>query len=140
VIAVLKERMATAYFMGLLYFLAVFALAFATGITRELVIAPRLGPTPAVLLEVPILVLASWIAALRLLRNRSLSLQERAVMGATGFALTMASEVALAMMMRGQSIADWAAAVVAPLGLAGLGAQVVFAVMPMFVGHSRTAT
>ena len=132
--------MATAYFTGLLYFLAVFAFAFAMGITRELVVAPRLGSTAAVLLEVPILVVASWFVARRLLSNRSLTLPERAAMGATAFTLTMASEAALSVIMRGQSVTDWAAAVATPLGLAGLVGQVAFAAMPIFVGHGRTDT
>ena len=132
--------MAAAYFAGLLYFAAVFTLAFAMGIARELVVAPRLGPAAAVLLEVPILVVASWIVARRLLRNRSLTLSQRAAMGATAFTLTMASEAALSVIMRGQSVIDWAAAVATPLGLAGLVGQVVFAAMPIFVGHGRTDT
>ena len=132
--------MATPYVTGLLYFLSVFTFAFAMGIARELVVAPRLGSTPAVLLELPILIVASWIVARRLLRDRSLTLPERAVMGATAFTLTMSSEVALSGIMRGQSITDWASAVATPLGLAGLLGQVVFAAIPMFVGHARPMT
>ena len=119
---------------GLLYFAVIFTFAFAMGIARALVVAPRLGPTAAVLLEVPILVAASWIVARRLLRNRSLTLAHRATMGGTAFALTMASEAALAAILRGQSMADWAASVTSPLGLVGLAGQFVFAAMPFFVG------
>src|ERR1700712_1504501 len=132
--------MLAACFAGLLYFAAVFTFAFAMGIARVLVVAPRLGPTAAVLLEVPILVVASWIVARRLLRNRSLTLPQRATMGATAFMLTMASEAALSVIMRGQSVTDWAAAVATPLGLAGLVGQVIFAAMPIFVSHDRTDT
>ena len=132
--------MLAACFAGLLYFAAVFTFAFGMGIARVLVVAPRLGPTAAVLLEVPILVVASWIVARRLLRNRSLTLRQRTTMGATAFTLTMASEAALSVIMRGQSLTDWAAAVATPLGLAGLAGQVVFAAMPVFMGHGRTDT
>ena len=132
--------MPAAYFTGLLYFAAVFTFAFAMGIARVLVVAPRLGPTAAVLLEVPTLVAASWIVARRLLRNRPLTGPQRAAMGATAFMLTMASEAALSVIMRGQSVTDWAAAVATPLGLVGLVAQVVFAAMPIFVGHGPTDT
>lgn len=132
--------MPAAYFMGLLYFAAVFTFAFAMGVARVLVVAPRLGPTAAVLLEVPILVVVSWIVARRLLRNRPLTLPQRATMGATAFTLTMASEAGLSVTMRGQSVTDWAAAVATPLGLAGLVGQVVFAAIPIFVGHGRTDT
>ena len=130
--------MLASYFIGLLYFAAVFTFAFAMGIARVLVVAPRLGPTAAVLLEVPILVGASWIVARHLLRNRSLTLSQRATMGATAFTLTMVSEAALSAIMRGQSVTDWAAALATPLGLAGLVGQVVFAAMPIFIGPGQT--
>jgi hypothetical protein len=132
--------MTTAYFIGLLYFLAVFTFAFAMGIARQLVVAPWLGSSAAVLLEVPILVVASWIVARRLLRYRSLTVSERAVMGATAFTLTMASEAALSVIMRGQSVSDWAAAVATPLGLVGLAAQLAFAAIPIFVNQGRKDT
>ena len=130
--------MTAAYVTGLLYFAAVFTFAFFTGVARVLFVAPRLGPTTAVLLEVPILVLASWLFARRLLRSRSLTLSQRGVMGATAFTLTMASEAALSAIMRGQSVIDWAAAVATPLGLVGLVGQVAFAAIPIFVGYGRT--
>lgn len=129
--------MTTAYVTGILYFLAVFSFAFAMGVARQLAIAPLLGPSVAVLLEVPILVLASWIVARRLLRYRSLTVLERAVMGATAFALTMASEAVLSVIMRGQSVADWAATIATPLGLVGLAAQLIFAAIPIFVYHGQ---
>jgi hypothetical protein len=128
-----SDPMTKACVTGLLYFSAVFTFAFAMGVARQLVIAPRLGPLAAVLLEVPILVVASWIVARRLLRYRSLTVLERTVMGATAFALTMVGEAALSVIMRGQSVADWAAAVATPLGLVGLTAQLVFAAIPIFV-------
>jgi hypothetical protein len=124
---------------GLLYFAAVFTFAFAMGTARVLVVAPWLGPVAAVLLEVPILIGASWIVARRLLRNHSLTIAQRATMGATAFTLTMVSEVALSAIMRGQSVTDWAAAVATPLGLVGLAGQVVFAAVPIFLGPAQTA-
>lgn len=129
--------MAAAFRKGFVYFAVVFTLAFVMGVARALVIAPRLGERTAVLLEVPILVLASWIVARRLLRDRPYTLPQRAGMGATGFALTMVSEVVLAAIMRGQSPAAWAAAVGTPLGLVGLAGQLAFAAMPIFAGQRR---
>jgi hypothetical protein len=118
---------------GLLYFGIVFAFAFATGVARTLVVAPRLGPTVAVFLEVPILIAASWVVAYYLLRNRSFSMTQRVVMGLTAFTLTMASEAELSLLMRGQDFADWARTLQSPLGLVGLTAQIVFAALPIFV-------
>jgi len=129
--------MIIACFEGLLYFGVVFTFAFATGAARVLVFAPRLGVAVSVFLEVPILIAASWIVARYLLRNQSFSIAQRVVMGVTAFTLTMASEAALAYMMRGESITDWAWAVATPLGLVGLAGQIAFGAMPIFVGRSR---
>jgi len=137
-ITVLITGMATA-FIGLLYFIVIFTLAFATGVVRTLFIAPLLGPLAAVLLEVPVILSASWFVARRLLRGRSFPLAQRALIGAFALALTMVSEAALAHLLRGQSIGQWAAAVATPLGLFGLAAQLGFAIMPVLVGHGRAA-
>jgi hypothetical protein len=125
--------MATAM-IGLLYFIVIFTLAFATGVVRTLFLAPLLGPLAAVSLEVPVILAASWFVARRLVRGRSFSLAQRAAIGALAFALTMISEAVLAHLIRGQTIAEWAAAVATPLGLFGLAAQLGFASMPVLVG------
>ncbi|MDN3566769.1 hypothetical protein QWZ14_20530 [Paeniroseomonas aquatica] len=130
--------MTAALLPGLLYFLAVFAVAFAMGVARVLVVAPRIGPTAAVLLEVPMILVVSWAVARRILRHRVLTLPQRATMGATAFALTMASEIALAGVLRGQGVMDWAAATATPLGLVGLAGQVAFAALPMVLGRRAT--
>ena len=122
--------MATALIIGLRYYAIVFSIAFALGVTRTLVIAPALGATIAVLIEVPLLVVVSWLAARRLLKDRPFALWQRAIIGAIAFALTIASEVILAQLIRGQGISEWAAEVARPLGLVGLAGQIVFGLMP----------
>jgi small-conductance mechanosensitive channel len=117
------------------YFVTVFAFAFAMGVARTLVIAPLMGATAAVLLEVPILLAASWVIARRLLRNRELTLPQRIAVGTIAFVLTMASEVALSALMRGQSAGEWAANVATPLGLVGLAGQLGFAAIPALTGQ-----
>ncbi|UTP38255.1 hypothetical protein M9M90_13635 [Phenylobacterium sp. LH3H17] len=127
--------MAAACLTGLTYFALVFSLAFATGAARVLVVAPRLGPTAAVLLEVPLIILASWAIARRLLRDRDFTRAQRLAVGATAFTLTMAAEAGLARIMQGQSLGDWAMTVATPIGLVGLAGQTAFAAMPLLVGH-----
>ncbi len=46
---------------GVLYFGLVFALGFILGTLRVLVLEPRLGSTGAVLLELPVMLAASWL-------------------------------------------------------------------------------
>jgi hypothetical protein len=129
--------MANPFVLGLLYFAAVFAFAFLMGVARELIIAPRLGAVGAVLLEVPFVITASWLVARRLLRDRSMTRVDRAVMGVTAFSLLMACEATLSTIMRKQALSDWTNAVLSPLGLVGLFAQIVFAAMPMLLLFHR---
>lgn len=124
---------------GLFYFTAVFTIAFAMGVARALWIAPRLGSTAAVLLEVPILVVVSWIAARRLLRYKDFTLSQRAASGAIAFTLTLASEAAFASILRAQGVSAWAAAILTPPGLVGLAGQLIFGAMPMFVSRDQAA-
>ena len=119
---------------AIVYFSAIFAFAFAMGVARTLVIAPRIGTTAAVLLEVPILLAASWVIARRLLRDRDLALPQRIAVGTIAFVLTMASEVVLSALMRGQSAGEWAAVVATPIGLVGLAGQLGFAAIPALIG------
>lgn len=127
-------------FTGILYFATVFTFAFAMGVIRTFVVAPRVGTTAAVCLEVPILLLASWGVARRLLQHRPFSLRQRFAVGATAFALIMVSEAVLAALLRRQSVTQWALELATPLGLVGLAGQLGFAAMPIFVGRrSRVA-
>ena len=125
-------------FTGLLYFAIVFALAFAMGIFRTLIVAPRIGRTAAVLIEVPLILVASWFVARRLLRDRAFSLSQRAAMGLIAFGLTLISEAALSSIMRGQGVLEWAATVATPLGLVGLTGQLGFGLMPIVAGLGRS--
>ncbi len=132
--------MLAAWFIGLQYFTVVFTFAFAMGVIRVLLVAPRLGPMVAVLIEVPILVAASWIVTHHLLRNRSFTLSQCAVIGTNALTLTLVGEAALAALMFGESVGDWAADIATPLGLIGLAGQIFFAVMPIFVGYCQSNT
>lgn len=120
-----------------LYFAAVFAVAFAMGVARVLVVAPRVGPMVAVLVEVPIVLAVSWIIARRLLRGRPFGDPQRAMIGGIAFALLMASEAALAGLIRDQSISQWAMALATPLGLVGMAGQLGFAAIPFIAGHTQ---
>ena len=131
--------MIAACIMGLRYYAIVFGLAFVMGVARTMVIAPRLGATVAVLLEVPLIVAASWVTVRHLLRHCALRLPQSATMGAVAFTLTMGSEVILARLLRGQSVIAWAAGVMTPLGLIGLAGQIAFAVMPVLVAQHRNS-
>ena len=129
--------MLTSLNIGLRYYAVVFSIAFALGVARTLMITHAIGVTIAVLLEVPLLVVVSWLAARRQLKDRSLEPWQRAMVGGLAFALTIASEVILAQLLRGQTIAEWAADVARPLGLVGLAGQLVFGLIPILAGQEN---
>lgn len=122
---------------AILYFGIVFTFAFATGVVRVLVVAPRVGPATSVFIEVPIILAASWIVARRLLRRRNFGFLKRLAVGGLAFALLMASEAMLASIMLGQSVGEWAAAVATPVGLVGLTGQLGFAAVPALAIRDR---
>lgn len=132
--------MGTAFVIGGIYFALIFSLAFAMGVVRVVFLAPRIGAMGAVLLEIPIVLAVSWRLARRLLRHRGLTLAQRAVMGATAFALTLASEVVLARLIGGRSLAAWAAALATPVGMVGLAGQIAFGAAPIFAGRQGRRT
>jgi hypothetical protein len=127
---------ATPWRAGFAYFAAVFALGFALGTLRVLWLTPAVGETSAIVAKQPFMLGASWLVAGWLLRRSGISAtRDRAVMGGFAFVLLMAAEIALGVTVfeqsPGQSLAD---ALVLP-GLIGLVGQVVFGLMPLFVGR-----
>lgn len=118
---------------GLLYFLGVFAIGFALGTVRTLLLVPRVGALAAVALELPLMLLASWWVCGAVLRRVALppARMLRLTMGVTAFSLLMLAELGLAVAGFGQTVAQYAAALAAPAGLLGLAGQIGFALMPL---------
>ena len=67
------------------YFAAVFALGFALGVMRSLVVAPLTGETAAVAVELPVMIAASWIVCARLLTRFRLAPGQALAMGLAAF-------------------------------------------------------
>ncbi len=117
---------------GVEYFGIVFAIGFALGALRTLVLAPWLGPLPAVLMELPVVLIAAWLAAGRVLRRWPVAaggVPALLGMGVAAFTLLMLAEAGLALAL-GQSLSAWVDRLTTPEGLAGLSGQVVFALIP----------
>jgi hypothetical protein len=114
------------------YFALVFLAGFALGTLRVLVIAPRVGETLAVFLEAPVILAASWLASRGCagrLRVRARG-PDRLAMGGVAFALLMAAELALSVLVFGRSVTDYLSAWRTLAGAAGLLAQIGFALIP----------
>ncbi len=119
--------------VGVFYFIIVFAAGFAFGTLRTLVMTPRLGETAAVALELPLLLLFSWVAARRLIGACRVegSLAARLVMGAVAFALLMLAELALGLFAFGRALPEQAASWMTLPGALGLAGQAAFAIIPV---------
>lgn len=119
---------------GLAYFLVVFALAFAMGMLRVLVLVPRIGEVPAVLIEVPLIVAASWWVCGRAAARWQVgpATAERLLMGGLAFTLLMATEWALSVTAFGRPSCQFVQALLTPAGAIGLSGQGLFALMPLF--------
>ena len=117
---------------ALAYFVTVFGLGFLLGTVRVLLIIPRIGETAAVLLEVPVMLAASWVAARWCVRRFAVPARvaPRLAMGFLAFALVMVAELALALLLFGQSAAQHFNAYRHFAGAMGLAAQLGYALFP----------
>jgi hypothetical protein len=113
------------------YWAMVFALGFVLGTVRVLGLAPLVGLVPATLIELPVMLGASWLASGWLVQRFGITDCGAALaMGGLAFALLMGAECALAVMLSGETPAQWLAGLRQSHAALGLAGQIVFAVMP----------
>ena len=127
------RAVSTAVVAGIGYCAIVFAAGFALGVLRILELAPRLGETTAVLVELPPMLLISWIACRWIVAKSHLSSRvgDRLIMGGTAFTVLMAAEVSFSFLTLGRTFQGHFvhyASLSAQLGLAG---QIAFALFPV---------
>lgn len=116
---------------ALAYWGIVFVLGFVLGFIRVTWVIPLVGLMPATLMELPIILTASWFASGWLVRRFAIvSGGDALIAGALAFAILMVAECALALALNGQSPAEWLAGLRQPHALLGLAGQVMFALMP----------
>ncbi len=123
---------------GFAYFAIVFALGFVLGTIRVFGGARALGETTFILLELPFMLLASFVTARFLARRYAIDTVIRAArMGLLAFALLMTAELALVgTMSPGDPVAAaqrWLASLGAPPGIFGFLGQIAFGLMPLAV-------
>ncbi len=119
------------------YFLLVFAVGFALGAIRVPFVVPRLGVRWAELLEMPLMLLASFLAArLCVRRYGPFSAVRRVGIGALALALLVAAELGLTVAL-GQSVREYIAGRDPVSGVAYLISLAVFAALPLIVGRGQ---
>jgi hypothetical protein len=116
-----------------LYFLAVFAAGFVLGTIRTLWLEPALGQLPAVLAELPVMLLWSWAACGIILRRLPVAggIVPRLAMGTMALVVLLAAEAALSVTLGGLTLAQHVALYATAPVLAGLAGQLAFALFPL---------
>ncbi len=121
------------------YVAIVFSVAFVMGVIRTLFVAPVIGDVGAVLIETPIILVVSWFAAGWSIRRFSIptAAADRLMMGLAAFALLMAVETAMSLLLFARPLVEQAESYVTPAGVIGLLAQVAFAIIPLLAARGR---
>jgi hypothetical protein len=113
---------------AVIYFGLVFAAGFAAGLVRVLVLAPAMGAFAAVAMELPVMLAFAWFACRRVMPETGAA--RPIAVGILAFALLMIAELALAMTLGGQTLAQYLSDLAKPAGLLGLVGQMLFAAFP----------
>jgi hypothetical protein len=118
---------------GVRYFLGVFAVGFGAGVVRNGYLVPRFGELVSVLLEAPVMLTAAWVHCGRVVSRGAVppTLRARSIVGGVAFALLMAAEVLLSVVLFSRSPRKYVKSVLTPHGVVGLLAQIGFGLVPL---------
>ena len=118
---------------GAAYWALIFALGFVLGTVRTLWGAAALGEGNFILIEIPLMLTASWLAARWLVARYAVPRGLAALaMGGIAFALLILAEVLLTAMLGGDP-RGWLASLATPPQLYGFLGQIAFGLMPWLV-------
>jgi hypothetical protein len=128
---------------ALIYFAAVFSLAFVLGALRVTLIAPKVGAIAAVALELPVVLTASWRASAYATRCCHIAPREvaRLQMGALAFVVLMGVEMMMSVFVFNQPVqGDFLTGMLTPHGILGLAGQMAFGFIPWIqcTQHAKT--
>lgn len=120
---------------GTVYFALVFALGFLLGTVRTLFVqdAPGSGRLLGVLIELPLMLGASWVLCRYVIHRFSVAsaVVARAVMGGLAFSLLLLAELLVGALIFGRTPGEHLALYRDASYALGLAAQAAFALMPM---------
>jgi hypothetical protein len=120
---------------GTLYFALVFGAGFALGTIRTLWVVPSVGMRRAELMEEPLMLVITFLAARWVVRRLRLSAGAltRLGTGFVGLGFLIAAELGFVLWLRGMPIREYVASRDPVAGTVYLGMLGVFAVMPLLV-------
>jgi hypothetical protein len=114
------------------YFAVVFGAGFVFGVIRVLFVIPRIGVRAAELIEMPVMVFVTILAARWMVRCFALSdTFARAVVGFIALSLLLVAEAGL-VWVSGSSISQFVSTRDPVSGIAYLGALILVGIMPLF--------
>jgi hypothetical protein len=123
---------------SLIYFLSVFCTGFALGFIRVSLLVPRLGVRWAELLELPLMLAASFfLARFAVRRFGPFAAVQRLAMGIIALLLMVAAELGVALPAQGLTFVQYWAGRDPISGTAYLLSLVAFAFMPLVAGHGQ---
>ena len=135
----MPRRSAIAAGAGL--FVLVFAAGFGLGTIRELALRPAIGADPARLLELPVMIGLSWLAARWVLRRAGPgSAIWHLGVGLVAFLLLIAAELALGMLVLGRGLSAFIADLFTLTGMLSFLAQALLIVMPCLAAPGTGST
>lgn len=120
---------------GVVYAIALFGLGFVLGTLRVLLVVPMLGELGATLIELPLMLAASYFVCRAIVRRWQLPADHhaRAAMAFSFLFLLLSFETILGLTLLGRTVAEQAAAFASPSGIAGLAAQTASALFAFIV-------
>ena len=124
---------------AVVYFALIFGAGFALGATRILWIVPHLGTRIAELMEAPVMLAITILAARWAVRRSAVApkLSSRLEMGGLALFLLLLAEFSLVLYLRDLSIGDYFASRDPLSGTVYYAELGIFAVIPYFIDHGR---
>jgi len=120
---------------GGLYAACVFGVAFMSGMLRTSLLGmfEEIAPVWAVLVELPVILLASWLICGWVIRSRKVpsAIGARTLMGAVALTLIILAEGVLTGLVTGRGLGGVLASYQRPEVLLGLAGQIAFAAFPL---------
>lgn len=118
---------------GAVYFATVFALGFALGTVRLLLLEPRVGLWAATLIELPFMLAASWLLCRWVVERWQIppALEARLQVGSVAFGLLMGAEILIGLTLLDRDLPTQIEAMTGGPGALGLAAQLLYASFPV---------
>jgi hypothetical protein len=123
--------------LGLLYFVLVFGAGFVLGPIRVLFVEPHIGTRAAELIDLAIMAVWIWVVARWLLRRFAVlrDTRVRLAMGGIAVALSVLVDFTVVLRLRDMTLSGYVASFDPVAGTAFWLMQVVFALMPWWLGR-----